>query len=80
MTNVRAIIVKRLKDFRFGPYDLAKLVKGNVSAPTIYAFVKHGRAINARSLGYVLDALDLHIVPGEILDPKLLKKPPARKR
>lgn len=52
---------RRMKELEWGPYDLAKAVKGKVSAPTIYNFVKRGSALNAKSLGYVLDVLGLEI-------------------
>lgn len=54
-----------MKELDLGPYDLAKAVKGKVSAPTVYSFVKHGRAINAKSLGHLLDALRLELRPRE---------------
>jgi hypothetical protein len=63
MANVRVVVKRQMKSLGWGPYDLAKAVKGKVTAPTIYAFVKHDRAINAKSLGHVLDALGLEIRP-----------------
>lgn len=61
MANVRAIIKRRMKELDMGPYDLAKAVKGKVTPQTIYNFVIRGSAINAKSLGYVIDALKLEI-------------------
>jgi hypothetical protein len=61
MANVQMTVRRRMKELGWGPYDLAKAVKGKVSAPTIYNFVKRGSAINAKSLGSVLDALGLEI-------------------
>lgn len=63
MANVRAIVKRRMKELEWGPYDLAKAVKGKVTAPTVYNFVKRDSSINAKSLGYVLDALGLEIRP-----------------
>lgn len=65
MKSVRTVIKARLKRLRLGPYDLAKLVKGKVTAPTVYNFLNGDSEMNTKSLGYILEALDLRIVGGD---------------
>ncbi len=65
MTSVRTIIKQRMRRLYLKPYDVAKLVKGKVTAPTVYNFLKGKSEMNTKSLAYVLDALDLRIIGGD---------------
>lgn len=61
MQNVKLVIKRRMKELGWGPYDLAKAVKGKAAAQTIYGFVKHKRRLNTDTLAMVLDVLGLEI-------------------
>lgn len=65
MRSVRDVIVARAKFLELGPYDVAKLVKGKMSAQTVYNFLKGRGQMNSDKLGYLLDALDLEFVGGD---------------
>lgn len=67
MQNVRTIVKNRMKALAWTPYKLAMAVKGKVSAPAVYNFVKRGTDLSLRSLTYILHALGLVIVPKESL-------------
>lgn len=62
MINVRAIVKRRMKELGMKPYGLAKVLRGKVSAQTIYNFVGKSQAINVDKLGHVLSALGLDVV------------------
>lgn len=50
-----------MKKLDLGPYDLAKMVNGKVTAPTVYNFLNGDSEMNTKSLAFILDALNLEI-------------------
>ena len=63
LVDVKAVIQQRMKEFGWGPYDLAKVVKGKVTAQTVYSFVKGDGHMSTKTLPHLLKALRLRITP-----------------
>jgi hypothetical protein len=68
MRQVRDIIIARTKKLKLDAADLCKLVDGKVNRQTIYNLLNAGGELNTRTLGPIMDALDLHIVAGDEVD------------
>lgn len=61
MKTVRTIVKEQMRKLEWGPYDLAKAVRGKMAPGTIYGFVGGKSELNTKNLMHVLDALGLEI-------------------
>jgi hypothetical protein len=70
MPDLRAAVLRRMKDRKVTTYKLIQLLKGkrddgrDVPASTVYGFVRDGSPINSADLGLIMDVLDMHIGGG----------------
>jgi hypothetical protein len=67
MPDLRAAVVRRMKERKMSTYALIKSLKGkrpggkDVPASTVYEFVRGGSPINSADLGLIMDVLDMHV-------------------
>lgn len=75
MSDVRAIVVARMKSLGWSPYRLAKAVRDHMTPQTVYGFVSGDSEMKTDALGHLLDALGL-----EVAETKPRAKPSARRQ
>jgi plasmid maintenance system antidote protein VapI len=67
---IRIAVLERMGELEWNAYQLAKAVRGSVTAPPIYDFVAGRKDLKGESINHVLRALGLKVcsVPDTIRD------------
>jgi len=59
--DIHSAILARMRERQLNAYKLAKLVDGQVSPASVYAYVAGTRDMTGKYLGHLLDALGLEL-------------------